>query len=236
MSVQGAIDYGSRRIAYTATFAKRSTMAISVLPDCTVEVTAPVGTDQGELERRLRKRARWVCRQIDHFQQFTPRTPPRRYVGGETHLYLGRQYRLKIVAADSERIRLIGGYFIVELPDRLDVNRIKGLLEGWYRSKADLRLRERFEHALPTFERLGCIKPLLRIAPMQRRWGSHSASGAITLNPDLIRAPMACIDYVVVHELCHLVEPNHGERFVSLLTRLLPDWKMRKQRLEQAML
>lgn len=231
--MQGVIDYGQRRIAYTATFSKRATLAISVLPDCSVELAAPMGTEQGELERRLRRRARWVCRQLDHFEQFRPHTPPRRYVGGETHLYLGRQYRLKLVTADIERVRLASGYFVIELPDRHDTTRVRELLADWYREKAETRLRERFEQAWPQFERMGCKRPRLRIAPMQRRWGSHSATGTITLNPDLIRAPTACIDYVVIHELCHLVEPSHGVKFSKLLGTLLPDWEERKKRLEK---
>ncbi len=235
--MQGAIDYGSRRINYTAKFSERGTLAISVLPDCSVEMTAPFGTEQGELERRLRRRAGWVCRQLDRFERFSPRTPPRRYVGGETHLYLGKQYRLKIVVTEeAEHVRLVGGYFIVGLPDRYDTARVKTLLDRWYRDKAEWRLRECFEKALPTFERLGCSRPRLRIQHMPRRWGSRSANGTITLNPDLIRAPTMCIDYVVAHELCHLVEPNHGAAFFRLLGKLMSDWEKRKERLERLLI
>lgn len=234
--MQGVIDYGQRRITYTATFSKRATLAISVLPDSSVELAAPIGTEQCELERRLRRRARWVCRQLDHFDQFRPRTPPRRYVGGETHLYLGRQYRLKIVEAEVENVRLIGRHLVIELRERHDTVRTRALLHDWYRQKAEVRLRERFEKAWPSFERLGCSRPRLRIAAMQTRWGSHSAAGTITLNSDLIRAPIPCIDYVVVHELCHLVEPNHGVRFFDLLGKLQSDWEVRKVMIEQRLI
>jgi predicted metal-dependent hydrolase len=230
--LRGEIGYGQRRIAYTAKFSKRTTMAISVLPDRSVELVAPVGTGQHELEQRLRKRARWVCRQIDHFTQFIPRTPPRRYIGGETHLYLGRQYRLKIVAFPTESVKLSGGYFVVALVDRRDSTRVRELLQSWYQEKAELRLRERFETVLPTFERLGCKRPRLRIQPMVRRWGSHSSSGTITLNPELVKAPTPCIDYVIAHELVHLLEPYHSPRFFAVLDKALPLWRSLKMRLE----
>lgn len=233
--LRGEIDYGQRRIAYKAKFSKRATLEISVLPDQSVELVAPLGTNVEALEHRLRKKARWVCRQIDYFEQFKPRSPPRRYVGGETHLYLGRQCRLKIVQSQDERVRLMGGYFVVEVKERHNHLRVKQLLQAWYREKADNHLRAVFEAAMPTFERLGCRRPQLRIQVMARRWGSHSSNGTITLNPELVRAPMPCIKYVIFHEFCHLIEPNHGSRFVTLLGKSVPDWVEKKMRLEACM-
>jgi predicted metal-dependent hydrolase len=94
------------RCGYQIRFAARKTLAITVYPDFSIKIDAPNGTPREEIEARLRKRGRWVVRQILHFQQFRPRLPKRRYVGGETHLYLGRQYRLKLIKDASEGVKL----------------------------------------------------------------------------------------------------------------------------------
>jgi predicted metal-dependent hydrolase len=104
---------------------------------------------------------------------------------------------------------------------------------AWYREKANVRLRERFDTIAPRFSLLGYkpSPPILRSMP--RRWGSYNRSGRVLLNPDLIRAPVPCIDYVITHELVHFVHPNHGPKFYKLLEALMPDWLSRKARLEQ---
>src|ERR1700733_14313063 len=116
--MHGSITYSVHRIEYRLRFSARRTIAISVFPDRSVEVIAPKGTPRDEVEARLRRRARWVIRQLSHFEQFRPRSPKRRYVGGETHLYLGRQYRLKLIKGMPEGVKLRGQFLIVSLPDR----------------------------------------------------------------------------------------------------------------------
>jgi predicted metal-dependent hydrolase len=208
-------------------------MAITVFPDGAIRVIAPRATSQEEVEKRLRKRARWLIRQLLHFEQFRPRAPERRYVGGETHLYLGRQYRLKLHKGVEEHIKLKGGLLHVTAPDHRDGRTIKRLVSGWYRDKARLRIKERFAVISTRFAKMGCrpSEPIVRTMP--RRWGSWSRRGRITLNPDLIRAPTMCIDYVITHELAHLIHPHHGAAFYELLEALMPDWRKRKERLER---
>ena len=159
--------------------------------------------------------------------------PPRRYVSGETHLYLGRQYRLKIVEEEESSVRLFHGRIFIATPEPKDKDRNAALLTEWYTSRARLKFAERFELLAPSFERLGLAMPTLAIRPLSRRWGSLSSGGRMTLNRDLIRAPSLCIDYVITHELCHLVHRDHGSAFYDLLERVMPDWQRRKFRLEQ---
>jgi predicted metal-dependent hydrolase len=167
-----------------------------------------------------------------HFDQFRPRSPKRRYVGGETHLYLGRQYRLKVIRGTSEGVKLKGAFLIVAVANKTAPH-VKRLVRAWYRERGNSRITERFQAIAPRFARLGCTTPRLILRSMPRRWGSFSRNGRVLLNPDLIRAPVACIDYVITHELTHLVHPNHGPGFYELLETLMPDWQRRKQRLEQ---
>jgi predicted metal-dependent hydrolase len=234
--MHGSITYSVHRIEYRLRFSARRTIAISVFPDRSVEVIAPKGTPRDEVEARLRRRARWVIRQLSHFEQFRPRSPKRRYVGGETHLYLGRQYRLKVIKSASEGVKLKGAYLAVATRRRRGSRRVKQLVCDWYREKGHTRIAERFHLIAPRFIRFGCKPPAPILRSMPRRWGSFSRSGRILLNPDLIRAPVACIDYVITHELIHLLHPNHSPDFYDLLDTLMPDWRVRKERLERVML
>ena len=210
-------------------------MAITVKPDGTIEVVAPKGTDARDVEARVRKRARWIVRQRLYFEQFRPRSKPRRYVGGETHLYLGRQFRLKLIRSDQNEVKLRGGFLIVALPTRTNSRRVRELVRAWYQEKAKTRFLDRFEAIAPRFARLGCqISPPI-IRRMSRRWGSYSKTGRVLLNPDLVRAPTACIDYVITHELAHVLYPNHGAKFFDLIETMMPDWRERKDRLERTL-
>ena len=231
--MHGTIAYSDHRFDYTAQFSARATMAITVFPDGAIRVIAPEATSQAEVELRLRKRARWLIRQILHFEQFRPRAPERRYVGGETHLYLGRQYRLKLRKGTLEETKLKGAFLQVAAPEHREPRVIKRLVSNWYHEKGRTRIAERFTLISARFVKMGCQPPAPIFRSMSRRWGSWSPSGRISLNPDLIRAPIACIDYVITHELIHLIHPHHGPAFYELLETLMPDWRGRKQRLER---
>jgi predicted metal-dependent hydrolase len=231
--MRGSIVYAGQSVDYRARHSARKTLAVSVHPDGTVEVVAPRGTDQRVIEQRLVRRAGWVLQQRRYFEQFLPRTPERRYVGGETHLYLGRQYRLKVERGDEDRVRLTAGYFRITVAGKPSSERVCILLAAWYREHADSKLKERFEAVAKRFLRMVPRRPTLAIRPMRQRWGSYSGKGRITLNCDLIRAPLPCIDYVIVHELAHGRYPNHGRAFFDLLSQMMPDWEKRKLTLER---
>jgi predicted metal-dependent hydrolase len=221
--MHGTIAYSDHKFDYTAQFAARATMAITVFPDGAIRVIAPEATSQVEVERRLRKRARWLIRQMLHFEQFRPRAPERR---------LGRQYRLKLHKSDLEEVKLKGAFLHVASPGHREPRAVKRLVSGWYREKGKARIAERFTAIAARFVKMGYRPPLPIFRSMPRRWGSWTPSGRISLNPDLIRAPTECIDYVITHELIHLIHPHHGQAFYELLETLMPDWRKRKQRLE----
>lgn len=231
--MRGTIFYSTHKLEYAVRFTARATMAITVYPDGTVQVIAPEGTSQHEVEVRLRKRARWIIRQLLHFAQFRPRSPARRYVGGETHLYLGRQYRLKLLKSPAEEVSLKGGFLSVASPAHRETRVVKQLVSTWYRERGKVRIADRFNIIADRFVKMGCQPPLPIFRSMPHRWGSLSSKGRISLNPDLIRAPTTCIDYVITHELVHLIHPNHGPAFYELLETLMPDWRRRKDRLER---
>ncbi|WP_077796602.1 SprT family zinc-dependent metalloprotease [Streptomyces sp. JHA26] len=229
-------SYGSHVVEFTIVRRDRKTLEISVEPDRTVVVAAPQTVSVDAVIQRVRKRARWILRQQDYFAQFTPRTPERRFLSGETHLYLGRQYRLKVVQDSTECVKLVGGHFVVrtDFPSRPDVT--KSLLNDWYQTKAQVKFEERLEATLSRFPDPISVRPsMLSVRPLRLRWGSMNAAAHLVLNRRLVQAPIDSIDYVIAHELCHVAVLNHGAEFLKFLDRVMPDWAKRKERLERCL-
>lgn len=237
MSVdQHRLMVGSQAIDYVVVRRPRKTLEIAVEPDASVVVAAPLDASLDAIELRLRRRASWIMRQQRYFSQFLPRTPERRFVAGETHLYLGRQYRLKVVPHVQATVRLLRGFIVVQThrPEQAEITR--ELVGGWYRVRAHIKFAERIEVNLARFPEPEAFRPRgLVVRQIKQRWGSMSPSGRLLLNRRLIEAPIDAIDYVITHELCHIAEPHHGAAFYELLDRVLPDWERRKQRLERVM-
>jgi predicted metal-dependent hydrolase len=231
-SSRGAIAYGKESIDFSLFHVDRKTLEIAVHPNQAVVIKAPLGIDDEEIKTRVARRAGWIIKQQSFFRQFDPRTPERRYVGGETHLYLGRHYRLKIGSGNQDAVKLTRGYFEIEVKGTVSSEKVKRLLEGWYREKAVGKFGESLDLCWPYFEKLSFAKPKLQIKRMRKRWGSLSANGRLTLNIDLIHAPRECIDYVIVHELSHLRCADHGPEFYRFLDKVMPDWEKRKHKLE----
>ena len=227
--------YGNNVIDYTLLYCERKSMEVAVHPDCSVVVKVPTGSNMVLIETKINKRARWILQQQSYFRQFTPKTPERSYVSGETHLYLGKQYRLKIAQGDENSVKLSRGFFHVTLRDEPNPERTKKLLSKWYVTKASLQFNESLDRCWPRFARFAFPKPALSIKQMQKRWGSLSDKGTVTLNTNLVKAPKECIDYVVTHELCHLKHPDHSSEFYKLLDTVIPGWEKIKHKLELGM-
>ena len=234
-TMTGTLTWGTDTIRYEVRFlASRQTLAIEVHPDSRVLVRAPVDCPEALIAERVQKRAAWISRQLAEFERYRPRTPARQYINGESHLYLGRQYRLKLAEGDSASVKLTRGQLLVSLPGEHSPARVKTLLHRWYLDRARAVFTEVLDASLLRFK--GVEQPRLIVRAMQSRWGSLSRAGTITLNVNLVRAPRPCIEYVVTHELCHTRHRDHDARFFKLLGHVMPDWEQRKQRLEAALL
>jgi predicted metal-dependent hydrolase len=227
------IEYGSEIIPVSVQFEKRQHLAITVHPDLHVTARAPFDRNEEDVKAYLYKRAGWIVKQRDYFNQYQPVTAERRYISGETHYFLGRQYRLRIKMGKKPIVRLTGSFFEMELPSPDDNRMAKTLLYRWYRDHAKRIFYKRLYIFLPAFKQRGINVPEIRLRKMKKRWGSCSKNGVIMLNTELIKTPIHCIDYVLNHELCHLLYPVHDCRFYRLLGRVLPDWNARKERLEK---
>ncbi|MEM6395371.1 MAG: SprT family zinc-dependent metalloprotease [Bacteroidota bacterium] len=230
------IDYGSVRIEFELRYAERRTLDIAVQPDRQVLVIAPLDSSVDRIYAKVRKRASWILKQQRFFLTFEPRRPSRKYISGETHLYLGRQYRLKVYRTEAEFVKLKGKYFEVSISDRLDFygqRQVEALLNNWYHQRAMIKFPELAKPYLRRFERLGARPTEIHLRKMDKRWGSCTPSGKLILNTELIQAPRGCIEYVIVHELCHLLHPNHGAAFRALQEEEFPLWEKWKRVLEE---
>ncbi|MEE9273067.1 MAG: SprT family zinc-dependent metalloprotease [Robiginitomaculum sp.] len=228
-----SVEYGNNAVAYRLLFCERATLEISVHPDKSIIVKSPYGTPMGKIDGIVRKRVRWIRRQIRFFEKFEPRSLPRTYVTGESHLYLGRNYRLSFVD-DVNAVKLLRGRLLVPKTDN-GMMVVQNLMDAWYREKAEIIFTNAFEKAWHEFPKQGLAKPCLSLRILKKRWGSLSKAGTLTLNIDLIKTPKDCIEYVIVHELCHLIHHDHSAAFYDLLERQMPHWQDRKNKLEMSL-
>ncbi|MGK7096792.1 M48 family metallopeptidase [Acinetobacter baumannii] len=205
---------------------------IKVYADCRVVVSAPLNADDKTIIEAVKQRSRWIYKQLREFREQSKFITPRQYKSGESHFYLGKQYQLKVIHDDTKPkgVKLLRGRLEVNTLD-MGLESIKSYLNEWYRTRAkvifEIRLQRILEQALWVE-----TQPDIRLMTMRTQWGNCSPSGVLTLNPHLVKAPTICIDYVILHELCHLVEYNHSERFYQLLNQVMPDWSKIKNQLD----
>jgi predicted metal-dependent hydrolase len=224
------IIFGSKQIDFHLEFSNRKSLGITVTPDLEVLVKAPVDTPIEKVKEMIRKKAPWIIRQQSFFLAFHPKMTERKYVGGETHLYLGRQYRLKIIKEGNESVKLKGRFIEIITLDKASV---KQLVDDWYLQNAKKKLHAIAEELIEKFKKYNVEPTSIVLREMPTRWGSCTAKGKIILNPELIKAPKGCIEYVIIHELCHLIHHDHTQKFLDLQTREMPYWEKWKMKLEK---
>ncbi|WP_367105439.1 M48 family metallopeptidase [uncultured Psychrobacter sp.] len=220
-------------------------VVIKVHPDLRVVATAPIDASDEMIHDAVMKRARWIWQSLQDFAKQKDHVLPKRYVSGETQFYLGRRYVLKVLT-DSETndgvsssVKLSRGKLNVTLEavdtgptSQLRAAKVKALLDKWYQDRAEIIFAERL-HAVLSKASWVTSMPSFRLMAMKKQWGSCSTKGNLILNPHLVKAPKECIDYVILHELCHIAEHNHSERFWRLLTQVMPNWRAVKTELDE---
>ncbi len=228
------LRYGDRSTDYVVRETNRITakLRIHVEPGGAVVVDVPIGTSEGAIRSGVQKRARWIMDHLERFEQFRRHALPRDFQSGETHFYLGRRYKLKLDTEDrsGSSVRLVGGRLEVTLA-ALDPDSVRIALVRWYRQRAKSYFTHRLERMAAELPWVAAAPPI-KLLKMKRHWGSCSPKGAVTLNPALIKAPIHCVEYVLLHELCHLKEHNHSPRFYALLDRHMPAWREAKAELD----
>lgn len=234
-TTQHRVAYGDEVIAFSLRRQPSRTVprvAIHVEPDGRVLVDAPSTAALAEVQAAVKKRSRWISQHVNAAKARLTHVLPREYVSGESLHYLGRRYRLKVIVNPSASVgaRMRGAFIVVTVPKH-DPATIRSALDAWYRQRARELLADRLGAVAAPLRWVRQIPPV-RLQFMTVQWGSCSPAGRITLNPLLIKAPRECIDYVLLHELCHLLHHNHSPKFHRTLDRHMPNWKAVKEKLD----
>ncbi len=230
------LDTDAGMITFELRRSRRRTLAIQVHADGQVVVRAPMRASLREVRRMVHSRSQWVVRKQEELSAQAREYNRLRRLRRHHRYFLGREYRLQVARAEAPGVWLGCQTLHVETPDQ-SAAAVDALLEAWYREQArrvlEQRLERCLEHARPI---LRVARPQLRLRHMRTQWGSCSESGRITLNTELVKAPRRCIDYVILHELCHLRELNHSPRFYALQDTVMPGWERHKATLESVSL
>lgn len=213
----------------------RKTLAVTVLPSRIILVKAPVEAGEDRVRDLLERRYRWILKQRRYFSQF--KAPQKKqYVSGETFRYRGRNYKLLVRrCSENEQVSLHHGTLTVFTRVVHNHAKIKKMLDAWFQLHAKMVFAERFAYCFANFDHGNM--PGLLVRKMKRRWGSYSRkTHRVTLNPNLIQAATRHIDYVIIHELCHIDNEHHNKAFYEQLSGKLPGWELLKVELELSLL
>ena len=227
-----SITYGSTIICFDVEYAERKTLGITVHPDGAVTLKAPIEASQEDICNKVRHRAAWILRQKRYFESFGTPTAKREFISGESHLYLGRQYMLRIHESKSNAVHYQNNIIEIECRDK---QKAESILKKWYHERAQIKFLEYAQPIIEQFSAYGVKPTSFSIKKMEKRWGYCTKDGNIYLNPRLICAPRCCIEYVITHEMCHLLHRNHDKDFYTLLSKEMPHWEKWKTKLERIM-
>ena len=208
---------------------------LRIRKDGQVYVSANPCVPESEIDEFVTRKSDYILGAIQKFQAMAElHSEPKQYVSGETFYIQGRGIRLNITQSTKESISSDGVYLQLLVKDPDDFSRKQRMVNRYLDKQCRQVFGEVLEELHPIFGKYGIAMPVLRIRDMDTRWGSCLAKkGIITLNKRLLEAPRNCIEYVVMHELCHFLHPNHSKHFYGFLTMLMPDWKERKKTLDR---
>jgi predicted metal-dependent hydrolase len=215
----------SSEIQYRIIFSRRRTISLIVSPDKGVVVRAPYRTSLKSIDRFVQEKSGWIRKHLERHSELTRINTGKEYSDGESHLYMGKEYYLKIVGSDKLFIRQYEDIIEAGTKDTGDILKIKVLLDKWYQQKAQDVFGAKLEELVNRFINYSFSPTGFAVRPLKSRWGSCSSGGRITISSELIKLDPRYAEYVIVHELCHLKHHNHGKEFYRLLEELIPDYR-----------
>ena len=194
--------------------------------DNLVKVTVPKNLSEERIEELVKGRILWIKQKLA-LQATANISKPKEYVDGEAFAYLGRNYRLKCAIGTEESVKLRSGYLNVTTKNgKRNSEHIKAAIEQWYRTKALSRLVDKTKR----YSAILKVEPTsINLKDYKAMWGSCSPKGVVSYNWRIILAPHKIVDYIVVHELCHLIEPNHSSKYWKQVRSVIPDYENSKE-------
>ncbi len=233
------VTFGSKKIHFAVRKTKRKkTVAIQVQPNSTVIVLTPQLIEAEKIKRIVLKRAKWIIGKQEKLRKLKNSIPQKDFVSGETFPFLGRQYRLKVIrsASGHEKYceihnRRIHVYISSNLKDKAASKIVRNKLIEWYTEQAKEKISERIQKYSKS---IGQYPKKIIIKNQEKRWGSCSHSGTLRLNWKTVMMPISVFDYIIVHELCHLIYPNHSKNFWHAVESIIPNYKKHRTWLKES--
>jgi predicted metal-dependent hydrolase len=225
------VGYEGNIIDFDIEYRNRRTMAIHIRPPGTVLVYAPIDSDEEKIRERVRSKGRWILKKMSEVSRLDPYEYKKDFADGELFLFLGKNHTLKIVKNGRKipKVFFKDGIFYLETGE-YEIERLRQAMEKWYRKKAGSIVVDRVEVYA---KKIGRSPRSAKAKEQKRRWGSCTSKGDLYFNWRLAMAPPGIIDYVVVHELCHLIRADHSRRFWEEVGSILSDYKKRKKWLKE---
>lgn len=222
------IQYGTKQIEFTVTYRRRKTIEIGVEPPDIVSVVAPEGTEDEDLLKYVKSKAKWIVQKLYEIKEIQSQHVDREYVNGEAFMYLGRNYSLLIIEDDSlkkPQTKLYQGKFVISTPTK-DQVKLKASMEEWYRQKTLEKVHERIAY----YKRYFDVEPTdIKVKEQKKRWASCTSKRELLFNWRCAMAPSWVLDYIVVHEMSHMFIMDHSKDFWSLVERIMPDYEKRRE-------
>lgn len=215
-------------------YKRRKTIKLSIKNDLNVEVVAPLRTPKKYIKQLLEDKRHWIWMHRERMKQNINLPTLRKYEDGEKFYIMGKEYNLRVVQSDQDRMFIFQNDIFMYTKKKEDIDYKRSHMEKWYKETAYKQLKIIYDKVCNKYALIYNQKPELYFRKMKARWGSYSPiDNKILLNTQLIKVPEECIEYVIVHELCHVRYRNHKKEFYDFLESFLTDWKVRRQELNR---
>ena len=229
------IFYNQTQINYYFEQKQIKNINLRIKKDCSVHVSAPEFVPISKIDDFVIDKAEYIISAKNKFEQMNKNRPSsKRYISGESFYILGRGLRLKVEKSDKNEVFSDGVYIFLKIKNTDDFNKKQRMIKKYIDTLTINVFNEITLELYPIFNKYGVDMPIIRMRDMKTRWGSCIVNkNTITLNKKLIETPRSLIEYVVMHEFCHFIHPNHSKQFYNFLSILMPDWKQRKKALDK---
>lgn len=227
--MKSKISYGTKEIEFNVEFKNRKTMSIFVETPKNITVVAPVGTSEEEIKEAVKSKGAWIVQKLFEFSNIESKRVNREFVNGESFMYLGRNYSLQIhvdeTLQNNSSVKLFRGKFHVYVKEKKD-ELIKNAMEDWYRTKTEEQVKKRIKYYQKYFNKRPSF---IKVKEQKKRWASCTSNNELLFNWRCVMAKSTALDYIVVHEMCHMYYMNHSQEFWNLVSSIMIDYKDRKE-------
>lgn len=224
-----------RLITYDLQIKSVKNINLRIKADRTIFVSANPGVSEQTIEEFLVSKSEYILKALDHYEKLAKYAPkPKQYVDGESFRIFGHDRRLIVVQGIKNSVESDESYITLAVKDITDTELKRKTMEKWLHTMCRDTIQSLCDAVYPKYQKYGINYPVIRFRNMISRWGScQPKRGILTFNYALIEAPISSVEYVIVHEFTHFLQPNHSQKFYKQLAMFMPDWEERKRILEK---